>query len=108
MQEYEEQDEGEEPGLWTRLRGLLLRLTLQLYHRLLKQRDALRTLAQGLGEGASRVRLHHLHHQPHLHRLHHPHHLHHLHHQPHQPCLHHLHHLNHSPIHLLGLYWYEC
>lgn len=56
VQEYEEQDDGEEPGLWTRFRGLLLSLSLQLYHRMLKQRDALQRLLRSLEEGANRVR----------------------------------------------------
>ncbi|CAL8241481.1 unnamed protein product [Gadus morhua 'NCC'] len=55
VQEFEEQDEGEEPGLWTRFRGLLLRLSLQLYHRLQRQRDALTTVAQGLKDRAART-----------------------------------------------------
>ncbi|XP_070976046.1 perilipin 6 [Oncorhynchus clarkii lewisi] len=38
-QQYEDEDGEDEPGLWTRFRGLLLCLSLQLYHRLLKLRN---------------------------------------------------------------------
>uniref|UniRef100_A0A8C8FD82 Perilipin 6 n=1 Tax=Oncorhynchus tshawytscha TaxID=74940 RepID=A0A8C8FD82_ONCTS len=40
-QQYEDEDGEDEPGLWTRFRGLLLCLSLQLYHRLLKLRNRL-------------------------------------------------------------------
>ncbi|XP_068425808.1 perilipin 6 [Clinocottus analis] len=42
VQEYEDEDEEDgEPSLWTRVRSLLLNLSLQLYHRFMKLRDAL-------------------------------------------------------------------
>lgn len=56
MQQYEEQDDGDEPGLWTRFRSLLLSLSLQIYHRMLKQRDALNQILQRLEDGANKVR----------------------------------------------------
>ncbi|KAM4600385.1 perilipin 6 [Polymixia lowei] len=36
VQVYEDEDEDDEPGLWTRFRVLLLSVSLQLYHRILK------------------------------------------------------------------------
>ncbi|KAJ3598002.1 hypothetical protein NHX12_001517 [Muraenolepis orangiensis] len=43
--------------LWTRFRSLLLRLSLQLYHRMMKQRDALAQVLQTLEDGANKVGL---------------------------------------------------
>ncbi|XP_071759841.1 perilipin 6 [Centroberyx gerrardi] len=57
VQEYEEEDEDDEPGLWTRLRSLLLSLSLQLYHRLLKLRERLEQAARPLGAAADTVGL---------------------------------------------------
>uniref|UniRef100_A0A668A451 Perilipin 6 n=1 Tax=Myripristis murdjan TaxID=586833 RepID=A0A668A451_9TELE len=41
VQQYEDEDEDDEPSAWTRLRSLLLTLSLQLHHRLLKLRERL-------------------------------------------------------------------
>uniref|UniRef100_A0A3Q3QYR4 Perilipin 6 n=1 Tax=Monopterus albus TaxID=43700 RepID=A0A3Q3QYR4_MONAL len=43
VQGYEEEDEGDEPSVRTRARRLLLSLGLQLYHRLVKVREQLRS-----------------------------------------------------------------
>ncbi|CAL8288326.1 unnamed protein product [Merluccius merluccius] len=57
VQEYEEEDEGEEPGLWTRFRSLLLNLSLQVHHRMLKQRDVLNQVFRSMEDGANKVGL---------------------------------------------------
>lgn len=57
VQEYEDEDEDDEPGLWTRLRSLLLNLSLQLYHRLTKVREQLLGAVRTLGAAADTVRL---------------------------------------------------
>lgn len=57
VQEYEDEDEDDEPGLWTRLRSLLLNLSLQLYHRLTKVREQLLEAIRTLGAAANTVRL---------------------------------------------------
>ncbi|KAG7276051.1 hypothetical protein CRUP_038507 [Coryphaenoides rupestris] len=58
VQQYEEEeDDGDEPGLWTRFRSLLLSLSLQLYHRMLKQRDNLNQILWRLEDGANKVGL---------------------------------------------------
>ncbi|XP_062393946.1 perilipin 6 [Sardina pilchardus] len=49
---YEDDDDNDEPGLWTRVRWLLLNLSLQLYHRALKLRAQLYRIIQTL-EGAA-------------------------------------------------------
>ncbi|XP_037130866.1 perilipin 6 isoform X2 [Syngnathus acus] len=36
VQEYEDEDDSDEPGPWTRVRSLLLSISLQLYHRMVK------------------------------------------------------------------------
>lgn len=77
VQQYEDEDENDEPGLWTRLRSLLLRLSLQLYHRMMKVREQLQKGVRMLGDAADKVRpqevfsskeLKHAH--THLHRSH--------------------------------------
>ncbi|XP_068180095.1 perilipin 6 isoform X2 [Antennarius striatus] len=57
VQEYEDEDDEDEPGLRTRLRGLLLNLSLQLYHRLMKVRGQLQNAIRTLGDAASAVGL---------------------------------------------------
>ncbi|XP_032415029.1 perilipin 6 isoform X2 [Xiphophorus hellerii] len=57
VQQYEDEDDGDEPGLWTRVRSLLLILSLQLYHRLLKAREQLQGAARTLGGAAEQVGL---------------------------------------------------
>uniref|UniRef100_A0A3B5MVL3 Perilipin 6 n=1 Tax=Xiphophorus couchianus TaxID=32473 RepID=A0A3B5MVL3_9TELE len=57
VQQYEDEDDGDEPGLWTRARSLLLILSLQLYHRLLKAREQLQGAARTLGGAAERAGL---------------------------------------------------
>lgn len=57
VQEYEDEDEDDEPGLWTRFRSLLLNLSLQLYHRLTKVREQLLGAVRTLGAAADTVRL---------------------------------------------------
>lgn len=56
IQEYEDEDEDEEPGLWTRFRSLLLNLSLQLYHRMLRVRQQLHATMRMLGGAAETVR----------------------------------------------------
>ncbi|KAM6935266.1 perilipin 6 [Lycodopsis pacificus] len=56
VQEYEDEDE-DEPGLWTRIRSLLLNLSLQLYHRLMKVREQLEDAVGTLGDAADQVGL---------------------------------------------------
>lgn len=55
MQEYEDEDEDDEPGLWTRVRSLLLTLNLQLYHRMAKVREQLQRAVRTLGDAADKV-----------------------------------------------------
>ncbi|XP_014829901.1 PREDICTED: perilipin-3-like isoform X2 [Poecilia mexicana] len=57
VQQYEDEDDGDEPGLWTRVRSLLLTLSLQLYHRMLKAREQLQGAARTLGGAAEQVGL---------------------------------------------------
>ncbi|XP_044062718.1 perilipin 6 isoform X2 [Siniperca chuatsi] len=57
VQEYEDDDEDEEPGLWTRVRSLLLSLSLQLYHRMMKVREQLQKAGRTLGDAAYAVGL---------------------------------------------------
>ncbi|XP_058503930.1 perilipin 6 isoform X2 [Solea solea] len=57
VQEYEDEDEDEEPGLWTRFRSVLLTLSLQLYHRMIKLREQLLTAVRTLGDTADQVGL---------------------------------------------------
>ena len=55
VQAYEDEDEGDEPGLWTRVRSLLLSLSLQLYHRMMKVREQLQKAVRMLGDAADQV-----------------------------------------------------
>ncbi|XP_035529025.1 perilipin 6 [Morone saxatilis] len=57
VQEYEDEDEDDEPSLWTRVRSLLLNLSLQLYHRMMKVREQLQTAVRTLGDTADKVGL---------------------------------------------------
>uniref|UniRef100_A0A8C7G672 Mediator of DNA damage checkpoint protein 1-like n=2 Tax=Oncorhynchus kisutch TaxID=8019 RepID=A0A8C7G672_ONCKI len=56
-QQYEDEDGEDEPGLWTRFRGLLLCLSLQLYHRLLKLRNRLEQAMGMLQDATERIGL---------------------------------------------------
>eukprot|EP00063_Salmo_salar_P081749 XP_014056584.1 PREDICTED: mediator of DNA damage checkpoint protein 1-like [Salmo salar] len=56
-QQYEDEDGEDEPGLWTRFRGLLLSLSLQLYHRLLKLRNRLERAMGMLQDATDRMGL---------------------------------------------------
>lgn len=56
VQQYEDEDDGEEPSLWTRVRSLLLTLILQLYHRTMKVREQLQRAVRTLGGAAEQVR----------------------------------------------------
>lgn len=56
VQQYEDEDEDDEPSLWTRLRSLLLHLSLQLYHRMMKLREQLQKGVRMLGDAADKVR----------------------------------------------------
>ncbi|KAM4736457.1 perilipin 6 [Anableps anableps] len=57
VQQYEDEDDGDEPGLWTRVRSLLLTLSLQLYHRMMKIRERLQRAVGTLGGAAEQVGL---------------------------------------------------
>uniref|UniRef100_A0A3Q3JR14 Perilipin n=2 Tax=Monopterus albus TaxID=43700 RepID=A0A3Q3JR14_MONAL len=57
VQGYEEEDEGDEPSVRTRARRLLLSLGLQLYHRLVKVREQLRSAAMRLPDTADKLGL---------------------------------------------------
>ncbi|KAG7999593.1 Perilipin-2, partial [Nibea albiflora] len=57
VQDYEDEDEDDEPGLWTRVRSLLLNLTLQLHHRMTKVRGQLLSAAATLRDAADTVGL---------------------------------------------------
>uniref|UniRef100_A0A3Q2Y6C7 Perilipin 6 n=1 Tax=Hippocampus comes TaxID=109280 RepID=A0A3Q2Y6C7_HIPCM len=50
VQEYEDEDDDEEPSVWTRVRSLLLSISLQLYHRMVKVQEQLED-ATGVGLG---------------------------------------------------------
>ncbi|XP_077431215.1 perilipin 6 isoform X4 [Vanacampus margaritifer] len=56
VQEYEDQDDEDEPGMWTRVRSLLLCIGLQLYHRMLKVQEQLEDAAGALGDAVQAVR----------------------------------------------------
>ncbi|XP_064801870.1 uncharacterized protein LOC135520332 [Oncorhynchus masou masou] len=56
-QQYEDEDGEDEPGLWTRFRGLLLCLSLQLYRRLLKLRNRLERAMGMLQDATDRMGL---------------------------------------------------
>ncbi|XP_031652803.1 perilipin 6 [Oncorhynchus kisutch] len=68
-QQYEDEDGEDEPGLWTRFRGLLLCLSLQLYHRLLKLRNRLERAMGMLQDATDRLSALSLYHQMGLSRL---------------------------------------
>lgn len=57
VQQYEAEDEDDEPSAWTRVRSLLLSLSLQLYYRMLKLRERLQQATTTLGNatGLNRV-----------------------------------------------------
>lgn len=57
VQEYEDEDEDDEPSLWTRVRSLLLTLSMQFYHRMTKVREQLQRAIKPLGDAADRVGL---------------------------------------------------
>ncbi|XP_061737797.1 perilipin 6 [Nerophis ophidion] len=57
VQEYEDEDHDEEPGIWTRVRSLLLGLSLQLYHRMMKIQKQLEEAYRTLGDAADTVGL---------------------------------------------------
>ncbi|XP_028254744.1 perilipin 6 [Parambassis ranga] len=57
VQEYEDEDEDDEPSLWTRVRSLLLTLSLQLYYRLMKVREQLQSAIRTLTDAADKVGL---------------------------------------------------
>ncbi|KAJ0000647.1 hypothetical protein NQD34_012489 [Periophthalmus magnuspinnatus] len=56
VQQFEEEDE-DEPSVWTRVRSLVLILVLQIYHRLLKTRDQLRRSLSRLQSTADAIGL---------------------------------------------------
>lgn len=56
VQEYEDEDDDDEPSLLSRVRSLLLSLSLQLHHRLMKIREQLQRAAKMLGDAANVVR----------------------------------------------------
>ncbi|XP_042162610.1 perilipin-2-like [Oncorhynchus tshawytscha] len=68
-QQYEDEDGEDEPGLWTRFRGLLLCLSLQLYHRLLKLRNRLERAMGMLQDATDKLSALSLYHQMGLSRL---------------------------------------
>lgn len=57
VQQYESEDDGDEPSMWTRVRSLLLTLSLQLYHRLMKIREQLQRAVRTMGDAADKVGL---------------------------------------------------
>ncbi|XP_061699657.1 perilipin 6 isoform X2 [Syngnathoides biaculeatus] len=57
VQEYEDEDDDDEPGAWTRVRALLLSISLQLYHRMAKVREQLEDAAGTLGDAVQAVGL---------------------------------------------------
>uniref|UniRef100_A0A3B4GIK0 Perilipin-5-like n=1 Tax=Pundamilia nyererei TaxID=303518 RepID=A0A3B4GIK0_9CICH len=57
VQQYESDDDGDEPSMWTRVRSLLLTLSLQLYHRLMKIREQLQRAVRAMGDAADKVGL---------------------------------------------------
>uniref|UniRef100_A0A3P8PMB0 Uncharacterized protein n=2 Tax=Astatotilapia calliptera TaxID=8154 RepID=A0A3P8PMB0_ASTCA len=57
VQQYESEDDGDEPSMWTRVRSLLLTLSLQLYHRLMKIREQLQRAVRAMGDAADKVGL---------------------------------------------------
>lgn len=56
VQHYEDEDEDGEPGLWTRVRSLLLHVGLQLYQRVVKVREQLQEAVSAVGAAADKVR----------------------------------------------------
>ncbi|XP_030606108.1 perilipin 6 [Archocentrus centrarchus] len=57
VEQYESEDDGDEPSVWTRVRSLLLTLSLQLYHRLMKIREQLQRAVGMLEDAADKVGL---------------------------------------------------
>ncbi|XP_037130865.1 perilipin 6 isoform X1 [Syngnathus acus] len=57
VQEYEDEDDSDEPGPWTRVRSLLLSISLQLYHRMVKVREQLEDATGALGNTVRAVGL---------------------------------------------------
>ncbi|XP_061649924.1 perilipin 6 [Phyllopteryx taeniolatus] len=57
VQEYEDEDDDDEPGVWTRVRSLLLSIGLQLYHRMVKVREQLEDASGTLGDAVQAVGL---------------------------------------------------
>lgn len=56
VQEYEDEDDDEEPSVWTRVRSLLLSISLQLYHRMAKVQEQLEDATGALGDAVQAVR----------------------------------------------------
>lgn len=54
-EDEDDNDEDEEPHMWTRIRSLLLCLYLQLYHRLMNLRERVDSVLQTLGAAAETV-----------------------------------------------------
>ncbi|XP_019719213.1 perilipin 6 isoform X2 [Hippocampus comes] len=57
VQEYEDEDDDEEPSVWTRVRSLLLSISLQLYHRMVKVQEQLEDATGALGDAVQAVGL---------------------------------------------------
>ncbi|KAM9806401.1 perilipin 6 [Syngnathus typhle] len=57
VQEYEDEDDSDEPGPWTRVRSLLLSISLQLYHRMVNVREQLDDATGALGDTVRAVGL---------------------------------------------------
>ncbi|XP_026173099.1 perilipin 6 isoform X2 [Mastacembelus armatus] len=57
VQQYEDENEDDEPSLWMRVRSLLLRLVLQLHHRMMQVRQQLQGAIGTLGDAADKVGL---------------------------------------------------
>ncbi|XP_049585733.1 perilipin 6 isoform X3 [Syngnathus scovelli] len=57
VQAYEDEDDSDEPGPWTRVRSLLLSISLQLYHRMFKVREQLEDATGALGDTVRAVGL---------------------------------------------------
>ncbi|XP_028984623.1 perilipin 6 [Betta splendens] len=57
VQQLEDEDDEDEPSLWMRVQSLLLHLSLQLYHRINKDRDQLQEAVRTLVDAAVKVGL---------------------------------------------------
>ncbi|XP_061552465.1 perilipin 6 isoform X2 [Phycodurus eques] len=55
VREYEDEDDDDEPGAWTRVRGLLLSIGLQLYRRAVEVREQLEDASGTLGDAVQAV-----------------------------------------------------